>query len=114
MTKFTTKETEKFRKVFAAMEKAYANKVPTEKFAEVEQVLKSVQELAAKDDGEVTMEYNEDGVNITVINFMFGVAPTDMDKWREVCDRIDSIDMMATDDDNVSICFNINGIFKPA
>lgn len=112
--KFTTTEMNKFREVFAVMEEAYKNKVPTERFAEIEQVLGLVQELAAKDGGEVTMEYNESSVNITVTNFMFGVAPNDIDKWREICAKIDSVDIMATDDDNVSICFGLNNIFKPA
>lgn len=102
------------RKAYASLERAYAHKVPTEKFAQIEKVLETVKYLADKDDGKVRVEYEDDCVRIIVENFTFGVAPNDMDKWRELDDTIDAIDVMAIEGDEVSICFELRNVFKPA
>lgn len=111
MKNFTTDD---LRKGLLMYEEAYKHKVPTEKFQQIEKALKIIKELAEKDDGKVRVEYEDDSVCIFVENFMFGVAPVDMGKWRELCAIIDSMDVMATVDNEVSVSFEMREVFKPA
>ena len=87
-------------------------KTVTDKFNKIAEFLPTIQELAEDNDCTVRVQYEDLDVQLIISGDYFAVAPINIERWKEVINSIDTMDIDSTEEGGISILLGIRDVFK--
>ena len=87
-------------------------KTVTDRFNKTSELLPTIQELAEDNDCTVRVQYENLDVQLIIAGTYFSVAPIDMERWKEVINSIDTMDIDPTEEGGISILLGIRDVFE--
>jgi len=87
-------------------------KTVTDKFNKIAGLIPTIQELAEYCDCTVRVQYENLDVQLIITGTYFSIAPINMERWKEVMNSIDTLDIDPTEEGGISILLGIRGVFE--
>ena len=87
-------------------------KTVTDRFNKISELLPTIQELAEDCDCTIKVQYENLDVQLIIAGTYFSVAPIDMERWKEVINSIDTMDIDPTEEGEISILLGIRDVFE--